>query len=277
MLDVIVIGAGPAGLQATLTLGRMHRDVLLLDSGTYRNATVDHMQNLITHDGRDPAELRRLARKDIAAYETAEIREATVDAVRQVEGGFEVVIGDEVRSARRIILATGVRDELPDVTGIEDAWGREIANCPYCHGHEFAGQRVAFIGDAEKAAHIEMLLSNIVDEFVVLPEGVERIERTSPGLRVHLADGSTEQFAGMFAATQVTQAAPFAEQLGVARYDSGFIEIDGLGRTNVPGVYAAGDLAHNASLPGPMPSVAIAIAAGLIAGSVCNMELAMPA
>ncbi len=72
MLDTIVIGGGPAGLQAALTLGRMHRDVLLLDSGTYRNATVEHMQNFITHDGRDPAELRRLARKDIAAYETVE-------------------------------------------------------------------------------------------------------------------------------------------------------------------------------------------------------------
>lgn len=276
MFDVIIIGGGPAGLQSALTLGRMHRDVLLLDSGAYRNTTVEHMQNLITHDGRDPAELRQLARKDIAAYDTVEIREATVDSVRQVDGGFEVVIGDEVQSARKIILATGVRDELPDVPGIGEAWGREIANCPYCHGHEFAGQRVAFLGDADKAAHLSMLLSNIVSEFVVLPEGIERIERTSPGLRVHLANGETEEFGGMFAATSVTQSAPFAEQLGVDRFESGFIEIDAMGRTNVPGVYAAGDLAHNAALPGPMPSVATAIAAGVIAGSVCNMELAMP-
>ena len=146
MLDTIVIGGGPAGLQATLTLGRMHRSVLLLDSGTYRNATVEHLQNFITHDGRDPAELRRLARKDIAAYATVEIRDVTVDSVRHADGGFEVLVGDEVLAARTLVLATGVHDTLPDVPGIAEAWGREIAHCPYCHGHEFAGKRVAILG-----------------------------------------------------------------------------------------------------------------------------------
>lgn len=276
MHDTIIIGAGPAGLQAALTLGRMHRKVLLLDSGQYRNATVEHMQNFITHDGRDPAELRALARKDIAAYDTVEIRDVAVDSVRRTDEHFEVIIGDEVHTARKIVLATGVRDTLPDVPGIAEAWGREIAHCPYCHGHEFAGQRVAFLGDADKAAHLSALLGNIVGEFVVLPEAVERVERTSSGLRVHLSDGDVQEFGGMFIATQVSQSALFAEQLGVDLYDSGFVEIDAMGRTNVPGVFAAGDLAHISALPGPMPSVGAAVAAGLIAGSVCNMELAMP-
>lgn len=276
MRDVIVIGGGPAGLQATLTLGRMHRDVLLLDSGAYRNATVEHMQNLITHDGRDPAELRQLARKDIAAYDTAEIREATVDSVRQVDDGFEVIVGDEVLAARKLILATGVRDELPDVPGIAEAWGREIAHCPYCHGHEFTGERVAILG-TERAEHLTALLGNIASELIVLDESsVREVERTNFGLRITL-DDETIGVGGMFVATQVTQSAPFAEQLGVDLYESGFVEIDAMGRTNVPGVYAAGDLAHMSALPGPMPSVGTSIAAGLIAGSVCNMDLAMPA
>lgn len=274
MLDAIVIGGGPAGLQATLTLGRMHRDVLLLDSGTYRNATVEHMQNLITHDGRDPAELRRLARKDIAAYDTAEIRDSTADSVRRAGDTFEVVVGDEVLATRKIVLATGVRDTLPDVPGIAEAWGREIAHCPYCHGHEFAGERVAILG-TERAEHLTALLGNIASELIVLEEAaVREVERTNFGLRITL-DDETIGVGGMFIATQVSQQAPFAEQLGVDLYESGFVEIDAMGHTNVPGVYAAGDLAHVPALPGPMPSVATAIAAGVIAGSVCNMELAM--
>ncbi len=275
MLDAIVIGGGPAGLQATLTLGRMHRDVLLLDSGTYRNATVEHMQNFITHDGRDPAELRRLARKDIAAYDTAEIREGTVDSVRRAGDGFEVIVGDEVLATRKIVLATGVRDTLPDIPGVAEAWGREIAHCPYCHGHELAGERVAILG-TERAEHLSALLGNIASELIVLEEdAVLEVERTNFGLRITL-DDETIGVGGMFIATEVSQSAPFAEQLGVDRYKSGFVEIDAMGRTNVPGVYAAGDLAHISALPGPMPSVATAVAAGVTAGSVCNMELAMP-
>ncbi len=273
MHDTIVIGGGPAGLQATLTLGRMHRDVLLLDSGIYRNATVEHMQNFITHDGRDPAELRQLARKDIAAYGTAELREATVDTVRKTDEGFEVIVGDEVLSARTIVLATGVRDTLPDIPGIAEAWGREIAHCPYCHGHEFAGERVAILG-TERAEHLSMLLGNIASELIVLEQdSVREVERTAFGLRITL-DDDVIGVGGMFIGTEVTQAAPFAEQLGVDLYESGFVEIDAMGRTNVPGVYAAGDLAHISALPGPMPSVATAVAAGVVAGSVCNMELA---
>lgn len=276
MLDAIVIGGGPAGLQAALTLGRMHRDVLLLDSGNYRNATVEHMQNLITHDGRDPAELRRLARKNIAAYDTVEVRDVAVDSARRAGDTFEVLLGDEVLAARKIVLATGVRDALPDIPGIAEAWGREIAHCPYCHGHEFAGQRVAILG-TERAEHLSALLGNIASELIVLDEdAVREVERTNFGLRITL-DDETIGVSGMFVATQVTQSAPFAEQLGVDLYESGFVEIDAMGRTNVPGVYAAGDLAHISALPGPMPSVATAIAAGVIAGSVCNMELAMPA
>ena len=276
MLDTIVIGGGPAGLQATLTLGRMHRNVLLLDSGVYRNSTVEHMQNFITHDGRDPAELRRLARKDIAAYDTAEIREATVDSVRGTDGDFEVIVGDEVLHTRKIVLATGVRDTLPDIPGIAEAWGREIAHCPYCHGHEFAGERVAILG-TERAEHLSALLGNIASELIVLEQDtVREVERTNFGLRITL-DDDVIGVGGMFIGTEVTQSAPFAEQLGVDLYESGFVEIDAMGRTNVPGVYAAGDLAHISALPGPMPSVGTAIAAGLIAGSICNMELAMPA
>ena len=112
MYDIIVIGGGPAGLQAALTAGRMHRTVLLLDSGEYRNATVAHAHNLLTNDGRSPAELRRIARDELAAYETVEVRGAEATAVSGALGDFEVATADGVERAARIVLATGMRDAL---------------------------------------------------------------------------------------------------------------------------------------------------------------------
>ncbi|MCD9197357.1 NAD(P)/FAD-dependent oxidoreductase [Aeromicrobium wangtongii] len=296
MFDTIVIGGGPAGLQAALTLGRMHRSVLLLDSGHYRNGTVEHMQNFITHDGRDPADLRLLARKDIAAYATVEIRDTAADAVRQVEDGFEVVLGDETVSSRTIVLATGVRDTLPDVRGVAEAWGREIASCPFCHGHELAQERVALLGAGAQSAHLAALLAGVGGELVVLadgvvpepevtdalaqlgvavrPEKVEQVDRVEGGLRVRLVDAEPLEVGGMFVETQIAQSAPFAEQLGLALLPSGCVEIDVTGRTSLPGVFAAGDLAHTSALPGPMPSVAGAISAGLVAAAMCHMDLA---
>jgi thioredoxin reductase len=273
MRDTIVIGGGPAGLQAALTLGRMHRDVLLIDSGEYRNATVEHMQNFITHDGRDPADLRALARKDIAAYSTVELRDDRVDVVRQAAEGFEVVLGSDVVTARTLVLATGVRDTLPDVPGVQEAWGREIAHCPFCHGHEFSDQRVVLLGESQQSEHLSRLLTGIAGELVTLAEeDVVRVERTAPGLLVHRADGTALEAGGMFVATQIAQAAPFAEQLGLDRLPSGAVEIDATGHTSVPGVFAAGDMAHPAASP-PMASVMTAAAAGLVAGSMCHMEL----
>ncbi|TXL61810.1 NAD(P)/FAD-dependent oxidoreductase [Aeromicrobium terrae] len=274
MHDTLVIGGGPAGLQAALTLGRMHRDVLLLDSGEYRNATVEHLQNFITHDGRDPAELRALARKDVAAYATVSLREGRVDTVRQTEEGFEAVLGAEDVSARTLVLATGVRDTLPDVPGVQEAWGREIAHCPFCHGHEFAGQRVVLLGESQQSEHLSGLLAGIVGELVTMAqEDVVRVERTSPGLRVHRADETVIEAGGMFVATQVAQAAPFAEQLGLDLLPSGAVEIDATGHTSLPGVFAAGDMAHAAASP-PMASIMTAAAAGMVAGAMCHMELA---
>lgn len=295
MHDTIVIGGGPAGLQAALTLGRMHRNVLLLDSGEYRNATVEHLQNFITHDGRDPAELRALARKDIAAYDTVEIRDSAAETVRRSADSFEVVIGGDVLASRTVVLATGVRDTLPNVPGVAAAWGREIAHCPFCHGHEFAGQRVAILGNGPQGAHLSALLTGVAGELVVLADGAELdpdsaaalerldvrvrpapvvgVERTSAGLSVRFADGESLEVGGMFVATEMSQSAPFAEQLGLDLLPSGGVEVDAMGRTSLPGVFAAGDMAHTAALPMPMASVMNAAAAGLVAGSACHMEL----
>lgn len=289
MYDVIIIGGGPAGLQAALTLGRMRHSVLVVDSGDYRNGTVDHAHNLITHDGRSPEELRALARKDLAAYSTVELRAARVEQV--VAGGEEFVatIDGELVRSRRVILATGLRDLLPDVEGLCDIWGIEAAQCPFCHGYEVADQRVAILGSSPHIAMYASMLRRVTDDLVLLPNGTEvgddfvgkvidapvtRVERVDAGVRVNFDGAESIDVAGVFVhSATFEQSAPFADQLGVALLPSGAIEVDVMGCTNVPGVYAAGDLAHVAALPMPMPSLANAIAAGMVAGATAVREL----
>ena len=276
MLDAIVIGGGPAGLQATLTLGRMHRPTLMLDSGSYRNAPVDAMHNIITNDGRHPAEFRSTVRTELAAYGDVEVRDDAATSVeRLADGTFEVTLADgSVVAARSLVLATGLRDVMPDIPGFAEQWGRTVHVCPFCHGHELSGKRIA-IQDSPAAEHQVPLLSPIAGTVVVVP-AVTSVALTDDGLRV--TSGSTSVVVdGLFAHPAFEQSAPFAAQLGLEMRESGCIAIDLFTNTSVPGVFAAGDLAHVADLPMPMPSVLAAAAAGQMAGAMAVRSSMVPA
>lgn len=294
--DVLVIGGGPAGLQAALTLGRIHRDVLLVDSGDYRNARADHLHNLIAHDGRPPADLRKAARHDLAAYDTVTILDDRVESLEQDGANYTgLTASGRTLRGRSVLLATGLRDTLPDVPGLADLFGTLVAHCPFCHGHEYAGGRVAVLGAGPGAAHVGALMSPVASEVVILTDGqrpdpataeqlaqrhltvvdqpVSGVRAAGAGAEVSLADGSSLAVSGVFVTTTLTQSAPFAEQLGLELLDSGCIAIDEFGRTSREGVFAAGDLAHLRALPMPLASVASAIAAGQVAASAAAMRL----
>lgn len=266
MYDAIIIGGGPAGLQAALTLGRMHRRTLLLDSGEYRNGTVRHAHNLLTNDGRDPAELRRIARAEIAAYDTVETRDAVAADVVPGDGHLRVVIDGEEHGTHAVILATGVADELPPIPGLAAHWGDTVANCPFCHGHEFAGRPVAVVNGSDHASVLARMLEPVASEVhVVDPAGVREVVGAPDGLRLVLDDGSALEVAGAFVAPTSRPRGDLLEQLGVQRQDSGAVRTDAFGRTSVEGVYAVGDIAHPDHLPGPLFSLAAAIAGGQLA------------
>ncbi|MBC6495363.1 NAD(P)/FAD-dependent oxidoreductase [Microbacterium sp. 4-7] len=288
MYDAIVIGAGPAGLQAALTLGRMHRPTLLLDSGEYRNGTVLHMHNVVANDGTPPTEFRATARAQLAEYPDVELRDVGAQTVTGSDGGFVVRLADgETVETRHVILATGVADDLPDIPGLQDLWGTKAFSCPFCDGHEHAGRSIGILGPAPRAEHLIGLLGRIVGDTTVFPveqpfaadetrtlEGLgvrvsaEPVAAVAPeAADVRITTASTAHtVAGVFVASgSLRHRAPFADQLGLELLPSGSIEIDEFGRTSQPGVFAAGDLAHRASLPGPMASVLLASAAGQMA------------
>lgn len=302
--DAVVIGGGPAGLQAALTLGRMHRRTLLLDSGEYRNAPAEHLHNFVTHDGTPPAEFRAAARAELAAYATVTVREAAASAVVPDGAGFRVVLAadaatDDAGAApfttRAVVLATGMRDTLPAVQGLEPLFGTVAAVCPYCHGHELSGKPVAVLGSGPHVARVVFLLERIASRLTVLtdgadldpgiraqldgagvavrPEPVKELSRSAAGATVSFAEGPSDEVGGIFVAAEFAQRAPFAEQLGLDLLPSGAVKIDAMGRTSVPGVFAAGDMAHVAALPMPMASVLTAAASGLVAAASLDGEL----
>ena len=295
LLDAVVIGGGPAGLQAALTLGRMHRSVVLLDSGEYRNAPAEHLHNFLTHDGTPPADLRAAARAELAAYPTVTVRDERALAVEKAEAGFRVRTPDGDLAARRVVLATGLRDTLPAKPGLAELFGTVAAHCPFCHGHEYAGSHVGILGDGPHALRLALMALPIAGRVTVLadggeldrataevlaaagvevrPEPVTGFCRSATGATVTLAAGPAEELGGVLVTTTLTQSAPFAEQLGLELLPSGCVRVDDLSRTSRPGVLAAGDLAHTDQLPMPMATVLTGAAAGLRAAATVVQEL----
>jgi thioredoxin reductase len=294
MYDAIVIGGGPAGLQATLTLSRLHRPTLLVDSGSYRNDPAHAMHNVVTHDGTPPSEFRAVARKELAAYDTAEVLDEEVATVAAEDGGFVVTTtSGSSYSSRKVVLATGLRDTMPEIPGLQDLWGTVAAQCPFCHGHEFSGRVVAIQGGPH-APRVAAMLSRVAREVVVVAHDheltdVERAQVAHVGASVREGlvtsarrdgDGAVLEVGGddlrvdgFFVAATYSQAAPFADQLGLALLPDGCVEIDAFARTSIPGVLAGGDLAHEASHPMSMAAVVRAVSAGLLAGSMAVQEL----
>jgi thioredoxin reductase len=298
--DVAVIGAGSAGLQAGLTLGRMRRHVAVFSTEHFRNDSAARMHNFLGHDGRPPAELRQAARRDLDRYPTVHFVEQEVTSVDDRTDGFVLTMRGDAGPlrVRRVILATGVRDSLPNIPGLTELFGDVVAHCPYCHGYEFADAPVAILGATPHVPMLAALVERIATDITVLadatlpeqaladaltrmgvkvlPDRVTEVRRGErQAVRVHFADGATAEFGGMFVAPSWSQAAPFAQQLGLETAALGGVIIDAMGRTSRGGVYAAGDTAHHRELPMPLASVLTAAAAGLVAATSCDRDLAL--
>lgn len=298
MYDVVIVGGGPAGMAAALTLGRVHRRVLLLDAGQGRNAPAGHVRNFLTRDGTPPSRLRELGRQELSAYPAVRFRAGTATGARTAEGGgFRLELSDGgTVDARRLLLATGLADDLPGPRGVEALWGRSAFHCPYCHGYECTGRRVAVIGAEPPRVRLALQLSRFAAEVTLCTGGrpldpAARATLESHGVAVrcepvtHLEDddGRLERLVfesgpplpaeAVFVVNVPRQRSGLAARLGCASFDDGCVEVDEFGRTSVPGVYAAGDMARRATVPIPLAAVISAAASGTVAGSVIDQDL----
>lgn len=289
-LHAVVVGAGPAGLAAALTFGRMRRRVLVLDTGEPRNRYTEHLHNFPTRDGVSPLDYRALAREELGGYPTVSFRDVGVLGAEVGEERVRLVLdGDEAFEAHRVVLAGGIRDTLPEIDGLAALFGTSIFTCPYCDGYEAGGAAVGLICTGPgQVSHAAGLLRMLGDDVTIFPNGFEVSDdersgadrlgarvvdgpvarvRDEGGRVVVLLDGGAEARCDrLFVRTEVHPSNRLAEQLGCATNAEGFIEVDELGRTSVPRVYAAGDACS------PVHQVIVAAASGTRAALAANHD-----
>ena len=292
--DVVIVGGSFAGLSAAMQLARARRRVLLVDAGRPRNRYAAHAHGFLGQDGVPPHEIVARAREQLARYPTVAFLDGEAVEAASRDGGFEIAMADgqRVRGAR-LILATGMRDELPALPGLRERWGQTVLHCPYCHGYEVAGQPLGVMAAHPLSAHQGMLLPDwgpttyfTQGQFEPTAEEARhfeargvRVERSpivqllgdAPALSgVVLADGRQLPIAALFVASKTHMASPLAAQLGCA-FDEGplgpVIRVDELRQTTAPGVYAAGDAAT------PMSNATLASASGVMAGVCAHRSL----
>ncbi|UDG78010.1 NAD(P)/FAD-dependent oxidoreductase [Achromobacter sp. 77] len=295
--DVIIIGGSFAGLSAAMQLARARRQVLLVDAARPRNRYAAHAHGFLGQDGVPPHEIVANARAQLARYPTVSFLDGEAIQALAQDGGFAVVMagGEQVRGAR-LILATGMRDELPPLPGLQARWGQTVLHCPYCHGFEVAGEPLGVLAAHPMSVHQAMLLPDwgpttyfTQGQFEPSPEDARHlgargvhVERTpvvallgdAPALTgVVLADGRELPLRALFVASRVHMASPLAGQLG-CEFDEGplgpVIRVDDMKQTTVPGVFAAGDAST------PMSNATLASASGVMAGVCAHRSLVMP-
>lgn len=293
--DVIIIGGSYAGLSAAIQLARARRRVLIIDEGVRRNRFASHSHGFLTQDGVDPAVIAERAREQVLAYPTVRLLSGRATQAAKASGAavpdaaFEVMVGGITYLSRRLLLATGVRDILPEVEGLAERWGISVFHCPYCHGYELNEGAIGVLAGSELSMHHALMLPDWGPTTLLLngafePDAEQRaalsargtaIER-SPVLRLtghadtKLVDGRTLSFAGIFALAPTVQAGPFAEQLGLEMEEAPLgkiIRTDSMKETSMPGVFACGDAARM------MASVALAVGDGNLAGAGLHRSL----
>ena len=262
--DVAVVGGGAAGLSAALVLGRARRRVAVIDDGQPRNAPATHMQGYLSRDGMPPAELLAAGRAEVRAYGVELIN----DRVLEVTNGFTLVLESRTLRARRLLLATGAVDRLPDFPGARERWGRDFLHCPYCHGWEVRDQPIGVVGTGPASVDHAHLLREWSDDVLFFAHtypltATERAVLNERG--VGIVDGIIERLAvvddrleavELVGGGSVTRTALFirpdlhpresglVKSLGVEIDAGGFPKVDAIGRTNAPGVWVVGNAAN---------------------------------
>jgi thioredoxin reductase len=297
--DVVVVGGGAAGLSGALALARSRRSVLVADAGDPRNAPAGRVHNFLTRDGTPPAEIYAAGRGEVTRY-GGEVCDARVTALSRSGGWFRAEIGGRTVAARRLLVATGLRDELPAVPGLAARWGNDVVHCPYCHGWEVRDKRIGVLATGPMAIHQALLFRQLSPHVTLLRhtgpvlageesgqlaalgvaviEGVvEEIEAAADRLTgARLASGHRVPLDVVAVAPRFVARAELLAPLGLTpveiragEYLIGTrIEADATGATAVPGVWVAGNLTD------PKAQVITSAAAGLAAGASINFDLA---
>ena len=292
LFDVIIIGGSYAGLSAAMALGRSLRNILVIDSGKPCNEQTPHSQNFLTQDGKTPKEISTLAKSQVQEYETVQFYNGKAISAQKTDLGFEITAENGQKfNSKKLIVATGIIDEVPDIKGFKESWGVSLIHCPYCHGYEYRGRKTAIIANGDKAVHISSLVKNLTEEVTIITRGkaqftdeqleklknnqIEIIETEISELKnengyvksLVFEDGKEIDFEAVYGAFPFRQHSEIPKDLGCEFTEMGHIKTDLFQKTNVSGLFVCGD---NSAM---MRSVSNAVMTGNVAGAMVNMEL----
>lgn len=294
IFDTIILGGSYAGLSAAMALGRSLRTVLIIDNDKPCNRQTPHSHNFLTQDGKTPAEISAVAREQVALYDTVQFLSDSVTTASSSEEIFTIeTITQKQFRAKKLIIATGIRDIMPLIPGFADSWGISVIHCPYCHGYEFRGKRNGILVPEDPAAalHLSGLVKNLSDDVTLFTNGknpfddaqlsnfanrdihvnsskiAEIIHQNGNIAHLTFENGELVALDALYARVPFELHHNIAEQLGCSKTEMGLLQVDAFQKTTVPGVYACGDICN------PMRSVASAVYTGNLAGAMVNMAL----
>jgi thioredoxin reductase len=290
--DVIIIGGSYSGLAAAMALGRAMRKVLIIDSEKPCNKQTPHSHNLLTQDGKTPKEIATLAKQQVSTYDTVEFFNDLATHASKTEKGFEIQTSSEgIFTATKLIFATGIKDEMPNINGFSECWGISALHCPYCHGYEVRNETTGILGNGDYGFEFSKLISNWTNDLTLFTNGkstltaeqsaiLERhhiriIEKEIGELKhikgqlqnIIFKDGSKKIVKAIYMRLPFDQHCQIPKQLGCELTEDGYIKIDATFKTTISGIFASGDNVTR------MRTVANAVAMGTATGMMVNKEL----
>ena len=290
--EVIIIGGSFAGLSAAMSLGRALRNVLIIDSGAPCNRQTPHSHNFITQDGKTPKQISTLAKEQVSQYKTVTFYEGTAANAIKKENGFEIKTqADDLFYSKKLIVATGLKEIMPDLKGFAACWGISVIHCPYCHGYEVRNEKTGILGNGDPGFEFARLVSNWTKDLKLYTNGKSTLtEEQTEKLKKHniavveteirsfehkngyaqnivFNDNSKTTITVIYARPALTQHSDIASLIGCELTEQGRIKVDTSQLTTISGVFACGDCSNSSR------DIALAVSSGTIAGGTCNKEL----
>lgn len=290
--EVIIIGGSYAGLSTAMTLGRSLRETLIIDGGKPCNRQTPHSHNFLTQDGSTPKEIYEIGKSQVTKYDSIKFYDGLAVSGKRSNDRFEITTSEgDVFTSKKLVMATGIKDLMPDIKGFSECWGISVVHCPYCHGYEIRNKKTAIIANGERAFHLASLVSNLTKEIIILTSGTKDFEENQLEKLMHydiqiiekeisaiehqngqldkivFKDGFTENFECAYASIPFEQNSNIPHGLGCKFTEHGHIKVNFMQKTTEEGIFACGD---NSSI---IRSVATAVYGGNITGAMINNEL----
>jgi len=290
--DVIIIGGSYSGLAAAMALGRALRKVLIIDNEKPCNRQTPHSHNFLTQDGKAPKEIASLAKQQVSMYDTVVFHNNLATNASKTENGFEVQTSSgDIFKSKKLIFATGIKDEMPNIKGFSECWGISVLHCPYCHGYEVRNETTGILGNSEYGFEFSKLISNWSKDLTLFTNGkstltseqaaelerhhiktvekeIEELEHINGQLQnIIFKDGSKKSLKVIYTRLPFKQHCLIPEHLGCELTEDGYIKIDTSHKTTINDIFACGDNVTR------MRTVANAVSMGTTTGMMINKEL----